>query len=282
MPELAYINGEVLPIEEARVPVEDRGYQFGDAVYEFFASYHNRIFAMEAHLDRLERSLSALSFDPINRESIRSAIVETFRAAGIERAGIYLQISRGVAPRNHVFPAGAAPQIVITVRPVPEIPQPVMENGADVITVNDIRWGRCDIKTIQLLPNTWAKQQAIEAGAHDAIFLSSEGVVREGTACNVFIVDNGTLLTHPLTNNILPGITRACLIDICKNRDMPVRETFFDLKTMLAADEVFLTGTTTEVLPVTRVDGQAIGKGKPGPVARKLFEWFREKAAAQI
>ncbi len=282
MPELAYVNGKVLPIQEARVPVEDRGYQFGDAVYEFFASYHNRIFAMEAHLDRLERSLNALSFDPIDREMIRRAIEETHHKAGIERAGIYLQISRGVAPRNHAFPAETEPQIVITVRPVPKIPQPVMEDGAEVITVTDIRWGRCDIKTIQLLPNSWAKQQAIEAGAHDAIFISSDGVVREGTACNVFIVANGTLLTHPLTNNILPGITRAYLIDICRNRDMPVRETFFDLSTMLAADEVFLTGTTTEVLPVTRIDGQAIGEGKPGPVARKLFEWFREKAASQI
>lgn len=281
MPELAYVNGKVMPIEEARVPVEDRGYQFGDAVYEFFATYHHRIFALEAHLDRLERSLNALSFDPIDRETIRRAIVETAQQAGIARAGIYLQISRGVAPRNHAFPAKAEPQVVITVRPVPEIPQHVMKNGADVITVSDIRWGRCDIKTTQLLPNAWAKQQAIEAGAHDAIFVSGNGVVREGTASNVFIVSKGTLITHPLTNHILPGITRATLIDLCHKGDLQVSERFFHRKELLAADEVFLTGTITEVLPVTRIDGQAVSEGKPGPVARQLFEWLREVATAK-
>lgn len=280
MPELAYVNGKIMPIEQACVPIEDRGYQFGDAVYEFFASYGGRIFAMEAHLDRLERSLGALAFNPIDRNHIRNAIMKTFQQAGYDRAGIYLQISRGVAPRNHAFPPGVPAQIIITVRPVPETAQELLTNGAKAITVTDIRWGRCDIKTVQLLPNAWAKQQAIDAGANDAIFISKEGIVREGTASNVFIAKNGILLTHPLTPHILPGITRAQVIDICKNQDIEVREDYFDQSTMMEADEVFLTGTVTEVLPVTRIIDQPIGDGKPGPLAQKLFGLLRKIAGA--
>lgn len=276
MPELAYVNGKIMPIDQAYVPIEDRGYQFGDAVYEFFASYHGRIFAMEDHLDRLESSLNALAFDPIHRDAIRNAVTETFDQSGYDRAGIYLQISRGVGPRNHAFPSGAKPQIIITVRPVPEVAEPRLRDGAKAITVTDIRWGRCDIKTVQLLPNAWAKQQAIEAGADDAIFVSKDGVVREGSASNVFIASKGTLFTHPLNTNILPGITRAHVIDICNDQGIAVREEIFDLSAMLAADEVFLTGTVTEVLPITRINDQSIGGGKPGPLAPKLFEWLRQ------
>lgn len=278
MPELAYVNGNIMPIEQATVPVEDRGYQFGDAVYEYLATYSGRIFAMEAHLDRLERSLNALNFDTIGRDLIRAAIQETFDQAGYSRAGIYLQISRGVAPRNHAFPAGAAPQIVITVRPAPEIGEALRNKGASAITVTDIRWGRCDIKTVQLLPNAWAKQQALEAGADDAIFVTDQGVVREGTASNVFIAKDGILFTHPLTPNILPGITRAQLKKICGDQGLDVREAFFDTTAMLEADEVFLTGTVTEVLPVVKIDDHVIGEGKPGPLAQKLFGWLRQAA----
>ncbi len=280
MPDLANVNGTILPIEKAHVPVEDRGYQFGDAVYEFFASYDHRIFALERHLDRLERSLNALSFDPIDRDHVRDTLLRTFHEAGYARAGIYLQISRGVAPRNHAFPSKATPQIIITVRPAPEIPPSVRENGAKMITVTDFRWGRCDIKTVQLLPNTWAKQQALEAGADDAIFITDQGIVNEATAANVFIVAHGTLLTPPLTANILPGITRASIIEICKTNDITVREDQFDRSAMLAADEVFLTGTVTEVLSVARINDHPIGNGTPGPLAGKLFGWLREMAGA--
>lgn len=280
MPELAYVNGDITPIDQAYVPIEDRGYQFGDAVYEFFASYHGRIFALEDHLDRLEKSLDALAFAPIRRDMIRDAVTETFHRAGYDRAGIYLQISRGVGPRNHAFPSDAKPQIIVTVRPVPEVAQPLLLEGAKAITVSDIRWGRCDIKTVQLLPNAWAKQRAMEAGADDAIFVSDNGVVREGSASNVFIAANGTLITHPLTPRILPGITRARLIGICKEKGIAVREDYFDKSVMMAADEVFLTGTVTEVLPITRIDGQPIGHGKPGALAPNLFEWLRQSAGA--
>ena len=271
MPELAYLNGDIMPIEEARVPVEDRGYQFGDAVYEYMAGYNGRLFALEQHLDRLEHSLRALRFPPVSRDLVRSALVETFNRAGIERAGVYLQISRGTAPRFHAFPVSPKPQIVITIRHAPETPAEHLQNGIHAITVVDIRWGRCDIKTVQLLANVLAKQQALEAGVQDAIFVSSEGVVREGTSSNLFIRCGDHLLTHPATHQILAGITRSVLIDICVEQGIDVREQFFDRHALMSADEVFLTGTATEVLPVIQIDGRIIADGRPGEMTRLLW-----------
>ncbi len=282
MPELAYLNGKIMPIEEARVPIEDRGYQFADAVYEYFASYKGRLFAVKEHLDRLEKSLRALSFPPISREVLRDAVLGTFQKAGIERAGVYLQISRGVAPRNHAFPKEAKPQIVLTVRHVPDTPKEYLEKGIAAITVTDIRWGRCDIKTVQLLPNVLAKQQALAAGVQDAIFVSPEGIVREGTSSNLFIYSNGRLKTHPLTHHILPGITRAVLIDICRKINLDVEELFFDKAALLAAEEVFLTGTVTEVLSVRQIDNQTISAGKPGLIAAKLRSELESRAGAHL
>ncbi len=278
MPELAYVNGKIVPLEEARVPVEDRGYQFGDAVYEYLASYNGRLFALEDHLDRLERSLEALSFPVMNRQEIRAAILTTFDRSGYRRAGLYLQISRGAAPRNHLFPTDVPPQVIITVRPQPEIDSGLRTNGARAITVRDIRWKRCDIKTVQLLPNALAKQQAVDAGADDAIFVSTKGVVREGTSSNLFIVTNDTVKTHPLTTRILPGITRHHLLSICADQDIRVEETTFGKASMAAADEVFLSGTVTEVLPVTVIDGRPVGSGRPGPMTRRLYALLRDLA----
>jgi D-alanine transaminase len=278
MPELACVNGTITPIEEARVPIEDRGYQFGDAVYEYIASYKGRLFAVEEHLDRLEDSLRALAYPPVSREWVRDAIMAIFQKANIEQAGIYLQISRGVAPRNHAYSRQLQPQIIITVRQLPEIPQAHVTQGIHAITVPDIRWGRCDIKTVQLLPNTLAKQQAIDAGAQDAIFISPEGIVREATSANLFIRNGDHLLTHPLTSNILPGITRAVLIGVCQELGIDVREQFFDRAALLAADEVFLTGTVTEVLSVCRIDDRVIADGQPGARAKKLRSMLEARA----
>jgi D-alanine transaminase len=207
--------------------------------------------------------------------------VETLKQSGIEDAGVYLQISRGVAPRFHPFPANAKPQIVITVRQAPRTPPEHIQNGIRAITVADIRWGRCDVKTVQLLANVLAKQQALEAGVQDAIFISSEGIVREGTASNLFIRQAERLLTHPANHRILSGITRSVLIDICNEHGIEVREQFFDLKALLAAQEVFLTGTATEVLPVIEIDGRTIADGRPGEVTRKLRKYLVARGAEQ-
>jgi D-alanine transaminase len=280
MPELAYLNGEILPIDKAQVPIEDRGYQFGDAVYEFIASYNGRLFCLEEHLDRLERSLNGLFFPSVSREAVRKAVLTLFEKAEIQRAGIYIQISRGVSPRNHAFPDGVRPQIVMTIREVEEKPPELRKNGATAITLEDFRWGRCDLKTVQLLPNVLAKQKALAAGVFDAIFVSSEGVVREATSSNICIVADGTVITHPLTPQILPGITRKVVIDLCRELDIPVSERFFKTDALYGAEESFLTGTVTEVLPIVTIDRHRIGDGQVGPVTAKLHETLRQRSIA--
>lgn len=278
MPELAYLNGEFLPIEKAQVPIEDRGYQFGDAVYEFIVSYDGRLFCLEEHLDRLERSLQGLSFPSLPRETLRQAVETLFQKSKITRAGIYIQISRGVAPRNHPFPDSVRPQVVMTIRQVDEKPPELRQNGAAAITVEDFRWGRCDLKTVQLLPNVLAKQKALEAGVFDAIFISREGVVREATSSNICIVAAGTLVTHPLTAHILPGITRQVVINLCRDLEVPFEERSFKTDELFGAAEAFLTGTVTEVLPLTKIDGRRIGDGRVGPVTQRLYEALRRHA----
>ena len=278
MPDLAYVNGEIMPIEKAVVSIEDRGYQFGDGVYEFIASYEGHLFMLEEHLDRLERSVRELAFDPISRADIRKAVLDLFNRSGYQRAGIYIQISRGVAPRNHAITPDMPPQIIMTIRPVKEAPQALRKNGATAITVEDIRWGRCDIKTVQLLANSLAKQKSLDAGCDDAIFVSNQGIVREGTSSNLFIVSGGRLVTHPLTDNILPGITRMVVINVAKNAGLDVEESFFRTDELYGADEVFLTGTVTELLPVVRIDGKTIGDGKVGQTTRRLYDLLRKQA----
>ena len=280
MPELAYLNGEILPIEKAYVPIEDRGYQFGDAVYEFIASYNGKLFCLDKHLDRLEHSMQGLSMPTIPREDIRNAVMRLFEKSGIARAGIYMQISRGVSPRNHPFPESAQPQFAMTIRPVEEKPPELRQTGATAITVEDLRWGRCDLKTVQLLPNVLAKQMAQEAGVFDAIFVSQEGVVREATSSNIFIVTDGRLVTHPLTPQILPGITRTVVIDLCRTIDLAVEERFYSVDDLFSAEEAFLTGTVTEVLPIVTVDGNRIGNGRVGSVTSRLYRALREMAGA--
>lgn len=278
MPDLAYVNGTILPIEKALVPIEDRGYQFGDAVYEFIASYDGRLFMLEPHLDRLERSMSELGYDPVTRSDIRTATLDLLKRSGYPRAGIYVQISRGVAPRNHAILPGLSHQIIMTVRPVQEIGAEKRSNGARVITVPDTRWGRCDIKTVQLLANSLAKQKAIDAGCDDAIFVSDQGIAREGTSSNLFVVQRGRLTTHPVTSRILAGITRMVVIDLARSDGLDVQESVFGFETLYGSDEAFLTGTVTEVLPVVAIDGRPVGDGSVGPISRRLHARLREQA----
>ncbi len=280
MPEVSYINGLIMPIEKAVVPVKDRGYQFADAVYEFLVSYNGRLFALEEHLDRLERSMSALKFQEISRDTIRKAILDTHHASGIPRAGVYLQISRGAAPRNHAFPRFSKPHIIITVRELLEPPERIQSQGLKAITVGDFRWGRCDIQSVQLVANVLAKQQALDSGADDAIFIGSDGTVREGTASNLFIVSNNQLSTHPLTEHILHGITRAVVIDLCREESLTVQEKFFPKESLYHADEVFLTGSVAEVMSLTRINGSIIGSGRPGPIASMIYQKYRQRAFA--
>jgi len=277
MPELAYINGAVMPIEDAFVHVEDRGYQFGDAVYEVIASYGGKMFCLEEHFARLDRSMKELYFPKFQIDEIKKAAVEIFSKANIERAAVYIQISRGVAPRNHSLPGNIPLQVVMTVRKIDDKKFPSKESGISAITVEDLRWGRCDIKTVQLLANSLAKQKALDAGCYDAIFVSKDGIVREGSSSNLFILSGGVLFTHPLTSDILPGITRSQILDICREKEYPVQERFFNKSELYDAVEVFLTGTITEALPVVQIDGRPVGNGKVGPMAKALQESLLER-----
>jgi len=275
MPELAYVNGTFLPIEKAMVPVEDRGYQFGDAVYEVIAGYDGSPVFMDEHMARLDRSLKELSFPKISIDQIRSAVIELFDRAKIERGEIYLQISRSVAPRNHALPDHSDIQFIMTARKIMEVPENIRQQGAQAITVKDLRWGRCDIKTVQLLYNVLAKQKALDSGVFDAIFVSEDNIVREATSSNLFVVADEKLVTHPLTTNILPGVTRAKIIEICGEKNLQINEQFYNKETLLKSDEVFLTGTITEVLSIVEIDGSIIGNGKVGPMAKQLFDALR-------
>ena len=278
MPELAYVNGTFLPIEKAMVPVEDRGYQFGDAVYEVIVSYNGHPVFMDEHMARLRRSLKELSFPEISIDKIKAAVIELFDRAKMERAEIYLQISRGVSPRNHAFPNNVETQFIMTAREVTEVPKNIRQQGAKAITVKDLRWGRCDIKTVQLLYNVLAKQKALDSGVFDAIFISKDNIVREATSSNLFIVGDEKIITHPLTPDILPGITRANVLKICAEKNLHVKEQLYNKDTLLKSDEVFLTGTITEVLSIVDIDGSKIGNGKVGPMAKKLFDALRARS----
>lgn len=277
MPEFAYVNGTILPIEQAVIPVEDRGYQFGDAVYEVVASYDGRLFCLEEHLQRLQRSMQQLDFPVLSIDGVRQAVETLFQRSEMDRAAVYIQISRGVATRNHALPADPSPQVIMTVRPVGEIPPELRAGGASAITVKDERWGRCDLKTVQLLANCLAKQKALDDGATDAIFVNADDVVTEATSSNVFIAEGDGLLTHPLDTHILPGITRAVIIDVCAEIGIPVSQRRFSSARLFGASEVFLTGTVTEVLPIVTVDSRTIGDGVVGPMARKLHQGLQSK-----
>lgn len=280
MPEVAFVNGRFVPLEQAVVPIEDRGFQFGDGVYEVVATYGGRPYAMEEHMQRLERSLGELrlDFDP-RAYGLEHIIGEGIAQSGFDEALVYVQVTRGVAPRHHEFPAGGVrPTVVMTVkelhRPAPELHRA----GVRVITQPDLRWKRCDIKSICLLPNILAKQVAHEAGAFEALLVDAEGRVTEGSSTSAFCVHAGELCTAPSGPHILPSITRGILLRLALELDIPVREAFCTLADYLRADEVFLAGTSTEALAVVQIDEHCVGDGRPGPLTRRIREAFLRTA----
>jgi len=280
MPEIAYVNGRFSPIGEAVVSIEDRGFQYADGVYEVLATYGGQPHGMEAHLLRLERSLGELRIECDIREyGLEGIIGEAIARGDFKESLIYIQITRGVAPRNHEFPlasAGVSPTVVVTVKELARPQASQYETGVKVVSLPDLRWKRCDIKTVALLPNVLAKQQAAEAGAFEALLVDEAGRVTEGSSTSSFRVSDGEIWTTPLGGHILPSITRDSLLRAARDLEIPVREEFSLLEEYLQADEVFLAGTTTESMPVVQVDDTTIGSGAPGPVTgalrRRLIE----------
>jgi len=284
MGRIAYVNGRFVPHSEAYVHIEDRGYQLADAVYEVWALFDGKLGDAEGHFTRLERSLSELSISmPMTRRALTLVLKEAVRRNRVRDGLIYLQVSRGVARRDHAFPTGPVrPAVVMTVSAVDRAAaEAKAAKGAKVVTTPENRWGRCDIKTVGLLPNALAKQKAREAGAVEAWFVDDLGFVTEGASSNAWIVDaDGRLRTRDANANILRGITRHTLMEVIAAEGLEVEERPFTPADAVAAREAFITGAGTLVLPIVAVDGKAVGGGTPGPVALKLRRLYIEQAKA--
>jgi D-alanine transaminase len=275
MPDVACVNGQFMPLAEATVSVEDRGFQFGDGVYEVIRTYRGRPFELEAHLARLERSAQALDLpQPYSRSEWTQYVLEGIKRAAYPEAKIYLQITRGVAPRDHAFPVNATATVVMTIREFHALSRQVQDTGVSAMVINDIRWGRCDIKSVNLLANVLARQQAKQARVFETI-LVKDGRVTEGAVSNVMAVKGGAVITAPEGPLILSGITRAVVLELARKDGIPVQERAIPQTDLFGLDELFLTGTTVEVVGVVKVDDKVIGAGRPGPITQRLATLLR-------
>ncbi len=270
MPDIAFVNGRFLPLQEATVSIDDRGFQFGDGVYEVIRTYRGAPFELAAHLGRLERSAKELNLpQPYSRAQWLRWIQQGVSQAGYQEAKIYIQLTRGVAPRDHAFPLNPVPTVVMTIRELRPVPVQTRHDGVTACTCEDLRWGRCDIKSLNLLANVLAREEAKKAGVFEAILVKA-GEVTEGSISNVMSVHAGTITTAPEGPRILSGVTRTVVLGLAEKEDIAVEERFIPVESLYTADEVFLTGTTLEVLGVIQIDGRTIGCGRPGPITKAL------------
>ena len=277
VPETAFLNGRFLPLAEATVSIEDRGFQFGDGVYEVIRTYRGRPFKLDAHLARLDRSAQAIDLrQPYPFERWVESVTEGLRLGDFPETKIYVQITRGTAPRDHAYAPDLQPTVLMTFRELQPLNAIVQSTGVAAMTMKDIRWGRCDIKSINLLANVLARQQAKKRGVFESI-LVRDGQVTEGAVSNVFIIQDGKLITAPEGGWILSGVTRQVVLELARHEGLTVQERYCSEQELLGATEVFLTGTTVEVLGVVHIDGKQIGKGQPGPVTRSLAKRFLDE-----
>ncbi|HWS75613.1 MAG TPA: D-amino acid aminotransferase [Quisquiliibacterium sp.] len=275
-----FLNGEFLPIEEARVPVLDRGFIFGDGIYEVVPVYGGRPFRWPQHLARLERSLAKVGIaNPRDAAGWRALVTELVERHPWPDQFVYLQVTRGVARRDHAFPKGVAPTVFAMSSELVPVPQEQREQGVRAITLTDERWLHCDIKSTSLLGNVLARQAAVQAGASECVMFR-DGFLTEGSACNFWVVRHGTLLGPPRDNLILEGIRSGLLDELCAAAGIPMDIRRITREEVFAADELLLTSATREVLPVTRLDGGPIGSGRPGPVFAKLYAAYQAAKTA--
>jgi D-alanine transaminase len=282
MSRIAYVGGRYLPHKQGAVHIEDRGYQFADGVYEVIAVVGGHLVDEELHLQRLHRSLGELRIPmPMADAALKVVIREVVRRNGVDTGIVYLQVTRGTAPREHAFPKAAKPTLVVTSRRT-RPPDPRLGNdGIAVITIPDIRWQRCDIKSVALVANVLGKQQAREAGAYEAWQVDAEGRVTEGTSTNAWIVTaDGAVVTRAADHAILNGVTRLAVFDIIAREGYRLVERPFTVAEARTAREAFLTSTTADLLPIVRLDGDPVGDGKPGPLGRKLRAAYLAHTAA--
>lgn len=279
MNELIWIDGDVMPLAEARVGVEDRGYQFADGVYEVIRLYDGRPFTLGEHLERLEKSAAGIRMTlPMSATSLAGEVRKFVPRTAVRDGMVYLQATRGTAPRNHLFPQSCKPTVLFYVRHLAPLDAPGAATGAALFTVPDERWKKCWIKSIALLANVLAKNEAVDAGADEAVFVE-DGLVTECSASNFFVVRGGKLLTHPVGPKVLSGITRAVLRQAAQQLGVEWVERHVRLDEAVSADEIFITSTTREISWVGRWDGKSVGGGKCGPVTLKLHRALRERIA---
>lgn len=274
---LVYLNGSFVPQEEARVPVTDRGFLFADGVYEVARVYGGEPYLMAEHMHRMANGLKALKIRQPDLQEIEDAARRLLSENGVDGDGtVYVQVTRGAAPRKHAFPpADTPPTVYVAAQPYTDHPDSYFQDGVTAYLVPDNRWGRCDIKSIALLPNVMANEAAHAAGGFEALFVK-DGVVVEGSHSNLWGVRDGRLVTYPASNYILPGITRAKVFELAAELGIPAEEGMIFEHEIHEFDELFLSGTTTEVMPVVKVDDRTIGNGRPGPVATRLQKAYRD------
>lgn len=274
-----YLNGKLVPYPAATVSVEDWGFLFAEGVYEVMRIVGGRAFRLEAHLDRLERSAAALDLElPITREELGRSAADVAAKNEIKEGTVYVQLTRGAAPRAQAYPANMQATLVMVARPFSGGSEEQRENGVSAITAPDIRWGLCEVKTIGLLPNVMAGRQAARQGAYEAIFVR-DGVVTEGTRSSAFCVRAGTVYTHPI-DNILPSITRQVAIDLLRSEGVDVQEVGVRIDEFREADEIFLTGTMTEVTSVVELDGARVADGEPGEMTGLTLDLYTREIEA--
>lgn len=274
MPDIYFLNGQFVNLENARVSINDRGFQFGDGIYEVIRTYQGRIFHLDEHLKRFEKSAREIDLPlPFSRPEMKKSIEEACLKSGYPMAKIYVQMTRGEAERSHAFPAGIKPTFIMTVLKLSPFPPALKASGVEMITTEDLRWGRCDIKSLNLLPNVLAQQKAKKAGVYEALMVRN-GKVTEGSISNFFMVKNEAVATPPLSSFILPGVTRDLVLDIARSLKIKVIEKDIPAEEIYRADEVFLSGTTIEIAPVVKIDGKPISNGRPGAITQTLMKEF--------
>ena len=277
---MVFLNGLFMPVEEARVPVLDRGFIFGDGVYELIPVYSRVPFRMDEHLARLERSLVAVRIrNPYGREEWRDIILQLVAKQSFEDQGVYFQVTRGVARRDHAFPKDSAPTVFVMSNPLVNPPQELVERGAAAVSAVDNRWHRCDIKSISLIGNCLLRQVSADAGAVETI-LFRDGKLTEASASNVFVVKGGVILSPPTSNLILPGITYDVIAEIAQAAGLPLEYREIGEAEVRGADEVWITSSSKEVLAIVTLDGKPVAGGRPGPVFRRvhaLYQEFKQK-----
>ena len=272
MGDIVYCNGNFSKFSEAMTSIEDRGYQFGDGIYEVIRSYGGVPFKLREHLERLRRSAGGIQLAlPWSLEELREICSETLSKSRLSNADIYIQVSRGTAPRSHTYREDIKPNLIIGAKKTVCLSEK-REQGIKIILVEDVRWKKCWIKSTSLLPNIMAKQQAKQVGAFEALQYEEDGTITEGGSSNVFVVLDGKLVTPSLGHNILPGITRAVIIEIAKNLGIVLEEGTLNVEQLHTVDEIFLTSTTMEIMPVISIAGKMVGNGKPGRIVGKIQE----------